>query len=204
MMPLSLLAALVLQDPAPLRDLRAGPERRYRVRVEIEGRESFTYRLGLKIVGGKLAAKSAEPRLEIKLTDYRANVEGREAKTAKLGGGVLGLPTAGLPEGIDISGPQGPFWLPLLSLYLPDGPEDGDSPIVKNVIGPNLRLEGKATFARKDGKGSVALDASIFREGRPLGKFATTTSLDRDGWPRKAEGTLVSADGTYRFTLERG
>ena len=203
-MSLSLLAVLALQDSVPLRTVRAGTERRYRVKVQIEGREGFSYRRGLKVVGGKLAEKAAEPRLEMKLTDYRATLEGRAVKTAKLGGGVLGLPAEGLPEGIDVSGPQGPFWLPLLAFYLPGGKEDGESLIAKNTIGPNLSLDGKATLSHKDRRVAVALDASILREGKDLGKLTLSAELDREGWPTKAGGTLISADGTYHFTLERG
>jgi hypothetical protein len=204
-MPLTMLLASTLQDAAPVRDLRPGVEHRYRAKIEVGSGDRFSYRITFKIVGAKAGpAEAVEPKLEMKLSDYRATVQGHEVKNAKMGGGVLSLGAIGLPTGLDISGPQGPFWLPLIALYLPDAKEEGDYPIGKALVGPGLSLEGKSTLSRKDKKASVTLDASVVRDAKPLGKLTVATLLDSNGWPRKAEGTLVSADGTYRFTLERG
>lgn len=198
-MPLTLLAALLHQDAALVRDLRPRVERRYRVKVDSDMGTGFAYRIAFKVVGGK----AAESNLEMKLSDYRATFEGHEIKNAKLGAGVLGITAFGLPTGLDISGPQGPFWIPLLSLYFPDTKEDGESPLEKTTVGTGLSLEGKAMLSRKDGKATVVVDGSIVRQSKPLGKLTVTTLLNSDGWPRKSEGTLVSADGTYHFTLDR-
>ena len=198
-MPLALLAAIAFQDAALVRDLKPRVEHRYRVKVDSDMGTGFAYRIAFKVVGGK----AAESNLEMKLSDYRATFEGHEVKNAKLGAGVLGIGALGLPSGLDISGPQGPFWISLLSLYLPDLKEDGDAPIDKSSVGKGLSLEGKATLSHKDGKATVAIDGSIVREGKSLGKLTVSTKINSDGWPRKSEGTLVSADGTYHFTLDR-
>lgn len=204
LMPLTLLAALALQDAGPVRDLRPGVEHRYRVKIEAGAESRYSYRIALKVTGVKAAVqKETEPKLEMKLSDYQASVGGHEVKNAKMGGGVLNLGAIGLPSGLDISGPQGPFWLPLLSLYLPDAKEDGEYPIGTANIGPGISLEGRTVLSHKDKKATVTIDASVVRESKLLGKLTLTTQLGPDGWPRKAEGTLVSADGTHHFTLER-
>lgn len=187
---------------APIvRDLRAGLERRYRVEVARDGGDRFSYRLRIKVTKTKVPKGStAEPRLDVRLTDYRSVVGGHTIKMGLAGGGLMPVEPSGLPGGFSIAGPQGPTWLPLLSLYVPGGEEDGEFPVLPVEVGGGLKFSGKGTRAKE--RFDVA--AEMTREGKSLGTLTFGASLDRQGWPTKADGTLVSADGTTRFTLERG
>lgn len=189
--------ALIVLAPPPVRDLRPGLERKYRVSIVRAGGDEYAYRLRAKV------AETKEPkgekgalRLDLRLTDYRATVSERRVSQGLIGGGLMPLEPTGLPGGLSIVGPQGPIWLPLLSLYLPT---QDDFTVPKIDLG-GVSLAGKGKIGEK---GRIEIDGTISRDDRELGKLTLATSLDAKGWPLKAEGSLVSADGTYRFTLEK-
>ncbi len=204
-MGLSLITLLVLQTPAlkaPARDLHNGLTRNYRVTIEQDGGDEFSYRLGMKIVVPKSPiGKDVETKLELKLTNYKATVSGQQVSVGKMGGGVLELGSTGLPLGLEIAGPQGPVWLPMLAFYYPSAHEDGDFLIDRIQVGTGIFMTGTGTLSHPGGKAAISFEMSLLRGDAPLGKVLLSASLDDKGWPRKAEGTLKSADGTYRFTL---
>ena len=201
-MPLALLAFAL--PCAPLaRDLRPGRERKYRVEVRQDAGDEFFYRLRLRMVETKVAKiGKSESRLDARLTDYRGTMDGQKVSARLIGGGQMAFETSGVPAGLSVVGPQGPVWLPLLALAFPGG-EEGDFDLPATDVGAGLRFVGHGTLARKDGQPRITLDASLSRAESALGKVTITTTLDGDGWPKRAEGTLVSADGTYRFLLAR-
>lgn len=192
------LPALVLAEPL-VRDLKPGTERRYRVTVEQEAGDRYAYRLRAKIVTPKVPkGAKAEIRLDLRLTDYKATLGGQKVSARLVGGGEMALEANGLPSGLNVAGPQGPIWLPVLALYLPALDEDGDV-AVPNTDLSGLTLAGKGTWKRP----RLDLDTTLSFKDKALGKLTLGTELDKAGWPKKSEGKLVSADGTYRFTLER-
>ena len=189
------LRAFVSQEKPPVRDLRPGLERKYRVTVtHLEDRSS--YRLAVRVVEAKSdKGKKGELSLDLRLTDYRAVIDGRKASTRTLGGGPMALTANGLPGELSIAGPQGPIWLPLLSLYLPSA---GEFDVPKVDVGGGIAMTGRGRYGK-----TAEIDAVLTRQGEEIGKVALATTLDPQGWPLKAEGSLVSAEGTYAFTLQR-
>lgn len=201
-----LLAFAVAQAPLA-RDVRAGVERKYRVAIDQEGGDHYAYRLRLRMVKPKVPKGmtpnegSAATRLDLRLTDYRATMDEQKVSAPFVGGGEMPLEGSGLPGGLNVTGPSGPVWLPLLAFYLPSGGKEGEFAIAKVAVGPGLDLAGKGTASRGGGRLRLDLDAALVAEGQEMGKLTISTTLDGAGWPEKAEGKLVSADGTFRFTL---
>lgn len=201
----SLITLLLLQTPGPktpVRDLHNGLTRNFRVNVEQDSGDEFSYRLGMKVVMPKSPlGKEAEATLELKLTNYKATVNGQNVSVGKIGGGVLQLGSTGLPLGLEIAGSQGPVWLPMLAFYYPGAKEDGDFTVERTQVGTGIFVIGTGTLSHPSGKATISFDMSLLRGDAPLGKVTISASLDDKGWPCKGEGTLKSADGTYRFTL---
>lgn len=195
------MLALTFALVAPLvRDVRPGVERRYRVEVVQDSGDRYAYRLRARVVETKLPkGGKGELKLDLRLTDYRATIGEQKVSSPLVGGGEMGIEPTGLPSGLNIAGPQGPIWLPLLAFYLPALDEDGDVSVPKTDVS-GLVLAGKGTWKRP----RLDLDTTLAFGDRTLGKLTLATTLDKAGWPQKAEGSLVSADGTYRFAVERG
>ena len=145
----------------------------------------------------------AELKLDLRLTDYRATMQGQSLRAALVGGGEMAADPTGLPNGLNVTGPQGPVWLPLLLFYFPGG-EDGPFDVARTPVGAGLDLAGKGTLATKGGRARVAIEATLVASGRSYGTLTLEVALDREGWPERGEGKLVSADGTTGFTLARG
>ena len=210
-MAIALLLAVVFDAP-PVRTMRAGLERKYRVTVVQEAGDRFEYRLRARVsapVAPKLPKiklpKGASPPLEtllldLRLADYRATVGERKISAPLIGGGQMDVAPNGLPVGLNVTGPLGPVWLPVLAFYLPASGEDGKFTVPSTPVAPGLDLLGKGTI----GKGRFDLEGTFQAGAATLARLTLATTLDREGWPVKAEGTLVSEDGTYRFTLARG
>ena len=140
-----------------------------------------------------------EPRFDVRLTDYRATSGGHTVSMRSMGGGEMTVEPTGLPGGLNVSGPQGPVWLPLVSFYLPG--EQSEFEVTRIDLGGGLSMVGKG---KRGEKSSFDVATVLSREGKELGKLTFGATLDGQGWPTKAEGTLVSADGTMRFTVEKG
>ena len=190
---------LVLAAP-PARNLSTGLERRYRVSVVREGGDEFRYRLQTKVAPQKTATGKD---LELTLTDYQGVVDGRKIHVGRLGGGLLPIAATGMPSGLNVTGPQGPMWLPLVAFYLPGITQEGPFDLPDVGLDGGLVLGGKGEYAEKKTR-MVVLTATLSRSEKPLGTLAVATTIDDAGWPQKSEGTLVSADGTTRFTLAKG
>lgn len=198
----TLLALSAVQLPDLIRDLSPGLRRAYRISIVQAGGDQFHYRLETKVASIKpVGDKKPESQLEIRLRDYRSSHEGREVKSRSLGGGTLPFGPGGLPVGFDITGPQGPLWLPMLAFYFPGGKEGESSVPVLNV-GGGLNATGRTTTRRTVKSLNVELTLAFSREGKELSKVTQTVECDSQGWPRKGEGTLTSLDGTYRWTVE--
>lgn len=200
------------------REIRAGLERKYRVEVVQEAGDQVAYRLRTKIVDPKARTKTsrrnvpkgtkAEPPgpfvLELRLTDYRATLDGQKVSAATIGGGQLPIGANGLPSGLNVTGTQGPMWLPILAFYFPDDGAEGAFVIVPTPVGQGLELVGSGTLNVERDRRTIKLDASLATGDKKFAKLTMTTTVDGAGWPEKAEGTFVSEDGTYRITLVRG
>ncbi len=202
---MTLLAAV--EDPF-VREMRADLERKYRVEVTQEAGDRYEYRLRMRVVTPKLPAgakigANTDLRLEVRLTDYRATMEGHKVSANMIGGGEMTVDPTGLPNGVNVTGPQGPVWLPVLSFYFPGG-DEGPSDIFRVPVGGRLEMGGKGAFSRVKGAARMELETSLAASGHTFGKLTISTKLDREGWPERATGTFVSADGTYHFKLERG
>lgn len=195
------------QDPSHLaRDLRVGFERSYRVHVEPDNGAPFDYRLSTKCEPLKKGDKAVPDRrqLSISLGDYRTRANDRTVHTAKLGAGVLPIEATGLPEGLNISGPMGRIWLPLLAWALPANAE-AEKEFTFNPMALDSGLSfGGTGVVHKAEHNRIPMDfhGSILRDGKPIGKLEMTIELDAKAWPLKANGTLVSGDGTTEFTLK--
>jgi len=200
----ALIALLLVQTPAPktpARELRNGLSRNYRVTIEQENGDHFGYRLGMKVVMPKAADKAAVTSLEVKLTNYKASVSGQTVALAKMGGGLLQIGTSGIPLDLEIGGAQGQVWLPMLAFYYPAIDKDGDFPVDRTQVGTGVFVTGTGTLSHPGGKATLSFEMSLLRGETPLGKVSLSATLDDKGWPKKAEGTLKSEGGTYRFTL---
>ena len=104
------LAFFAAQNPVK-REIRAGLERKYRVEVVQDAGDRVSYRLRTKIVdpaantkkGRRNAPKGtkAEPPvplvLELRLTDYRATLDGQKVSAATVGGGKLPMGRTACP-----------------------------------------------------------------------------------------------------------
>lgn len=195
------------QNPSPLlRDLRAGFERSYRVHVEPDGGVPFDYRLTTKCEPLKKGGKAVPDRrqLSIRLSDYRTTADGHTLRTPKLGGGEMPIEATGIPGGLNISGPMGRIWLPLLAWALPDEAEVG-----KEFTFPPAALDSGMSFGgtglrheKERGRTLVDFHGVVLRDGKSIGKLEMTIWVDGKGWPSEATGSLVSADGTTQFTLK--
>lgn len=174
--------------------------------VEEDNGNMFRYRLNLKVVTPKTeTGKPTETKLELKLSDYRATVSEQTISLRTVGGGMLDVAPTGLPLGLEIVGPQGPIWLPMLAFYYPDTAEDGDFSVAKTQVGSGIDLIGTGTLSHPDKKKpALSFEMSLIRGQQVMGKVSLTTTLDDKGWPQKVDGTLKSADGTYHFTLQPG
>gem|GEM_PF-5303259 len=195
------MLALTFALLAPLvREVRPGVERRYRVEMVQNSGDRFSYRLRARVVETKVPkGGKGELKLDLRLTDYHATIGEQKVASPLVGGGEMGIEPTGLPSGLSIAGPQGPIWLPLLAFYLPALDEDGDVTVPKTDVS-GLELAGKGSWKRP----RLDLDTTLAFAEKTLGKLTIGTTLDKAGWPQKAEGSLVSADGTYHFTVERG
>lgn len=211
-MGIALFAIALLGEP-PAREMREGLERKYRITVEQEAGDRYAYRLRARMTAPAVAKlpKGMEPPkgqaapqgglvLDLRLTDYRATIGEQTVTSALIGGGQMGMEPNGLPKGLNVTGPQGPVWLPLLAFYLPAPGDDGKFNVPATPVAPGLDLVGNGTFA----KGHYDLQGSLQSGGTSLGKLTISATLDASGWPTKAEGALVSEDGTYRFKVEKG
>ena len=202
--PLPLLYAL---DPTPLvRTYRSGLERVYHVSVEQDAGNRYAYRLRLRIVRpkttqGETPSETSHAKLEMRLTDYRASLSGLKVKAATIGGGATAFESNGLPEALNVGGPTGPIWFPLLSLYLPS--EKGEFKIPPLDVGTGLTFTGEGTAVRKDGTVTITTEGGFLLDGREMGRLGMTTVLDSEGWPTRAEGKLENGDGVYRFTVAK-
>lgn len=200
-----LTLAPALDGPLLVRTLKPGLERRYRAHVKSESGDEYAVRIGAKVVSSKAPlAKGSPIRLELRFTDYRATIDEQKLNSRSVGGGQLEIGPSDLPAGLVVAGPQGPIWLPLVSLYLPDLEKEGDFSITPTSVGGSLQLEGKGTLAKRSGHVTVHLDGALTNATKKLGTLTVDTTFDGQGWPEQAEGTMVSADGTYHFTLKRG
>ena len=175
--------------------------------VEQDAGDRYAYRLRLRIVRPKSpkpikgeAPPEEQPlKIEMRLTDYRATLSGQKVSAGMIGGGETPYGTNGLPGALNMAGPSGPIWIPLLSLYLP--PEEGGFKIPAFEVGTGMTFTGEGTAVRKDGALTIEMEGGFLSDGRELGRMTMKTLLDREGWPASAEGELVNGDGTYRFTL---
>ena len=201
---MTLLAAV---EDLPAREMRVGLERKYRVSVEQEAGDRYAYRLRVRVIKPTLpkieGSKTPDPslRLEIRLTDYRATLNEQGVSAPFIGGGEMEIDPTGLPHGIDVTGLLGPVWLPVLSFYRPV--EEGAFDVSHVSVGSGLELVGKGVLAKKEGKPMIDLNARLTAGAREFGKLNLSTRLDGGGWPERAEGTFISADGTYHLKLER-
>lgn len=209
---MTLIAAM--QEPL-VREMRVGLERKYRVSVQQEAGDQYGYRLKVLVVKPESAKLGAAPKLpqtpaippgelhlELRLTDYRATTVGQTVSSPFIGGGEMTVEPTGLPKGLNVTGPQGPVWLPLLSFYFPAG--EGAFEIARIPVGGGLEMTGKGTLSKAKGAAQVEIAASFVAGDRTIGKLTISTRLDGSNWPDKASGTFVSEDGTYHFTLARG
>ena len=204
-----LLLAFAFGQAPFVRESRPGTERKYRVKMEQDGGDRFEYRLRAKVVrpkvpkGAVLDKEGKETRLlELRLGDYRATIAGQKVSAASMGGGQMPLEETGLPGGLDVTGPSGPVWLPLLALYFP-GVREGEFTMPRIAVGSGYSLSGGGKASLDGGKVRIDVEGTFSSGDQTTGKLTLSTTLDRAGWPERSEGTFVGRDGTYRFTLSK-
>jgi hypothetical protein len=208
---------MIIQGPAAFMNQAIGSVRQDQtsavtVRREIKNKQTHRLRVHLSLEPGGdpetidyevSAVTEVKPnsttssKLDLKIGNYVLHAAEHVIRKKLVGAGKLSLGELGLPGALMDSMSDTHFWYPLLCLYLPEEIKDGAFP-VDQPLGTRVEMRGSGTFKGNE----FTIEGTLDSGTDSVAKYKISWSVDRQGWPRRAEGEVTDSTGTIQFKLK--